>query len=158
MMKTADIYIFKHAFSNNLIIIELELQKAKMKLRQSFWLVYFNKVADCKQYGGIYLPSLRKHNSSLYIFSIICISSLHSLNAKHSFVYKSSISNMNRKWKVGHVILWNVTENGRPAVKERYPNNFQTPPFYSNKQSKLNGVSQRLYTIHLLSCYIVTFP
>jgi hypothetical protein len=31
-MKTADIYIFKHAFSNNLIIIELELQKAKMKL------------------------------------------------------------------------------------------------------------------------------
>ena len=34
MMKTADIYIFKHAFSNNLIIIELELQKAKMKLRQ----------------------------------------------------------------------------------------------------------------------------
>jgi hypothetical protein len=62
MMKTADIYIFKHAFSNNLIIIELELQKAKMKLRQSFWLVYFNKVADCKQYGGIYLPSLRKHN------------------------------------------------------------------------------------------------
>jgi hypothetical protein len=62
---------------------------------------------------------------------------------------------MNRKWKVGHVILWNVTENGRPAVKERYPNNFQTPPFYSNKQSKLNGVSQRLYTIHLLSCYIV---
>jgi hypothetical protein len=80
MMKTADIYIFKHAFSNNLIIIELELQKAKMKLRQSFWLVYFNKVADCKQYGGIYLPSLRKHNytsrcvsqrwSFMYIFCL----------------------------------------------------------------------------------------
>lgn len=33
-MKSAVIYIFKHAFSNNLI--ELELQKAKMKVRQSF--------------------------------------------------------------------------------------------------------------------------
>ena len=43
MMKTADIYIFKHAFSNNLIIIELELQKGQNEIKTEFLIGLFQQ-------------------------------------------------------------------------------------------------------------------